>query len=121
MHQLSTKPQRRITDTTRRGSNQPHAEFFINYAHPRLNALQLGLTVRPPGVPSIFKNYDFNGPVYLPKLYDGRNRTFFRVLYQPSFSKSNFLRDTYTAPTEAMRSGDLSAVATALGRPIRDP
>ena len=31
-----------ITATSRRGSNRPHAEFFINYVHPRLRALQRG-------------------------------------------------------------------------------
>jgi hypothetical protein len=110
-----------ITATSRRGSNQPHAEFFLNYVHPRLRALQRGQTERPPGSPTIFKSYDFSGPVYLPKIYDGRNRTFFRVLYQPVSGRTPFVQNSYTAPTAALRAGDFSAAAQILGRPIVDP
>ncbi len=49
------------------------------------------------------------GPVWFPKLYDGRNRTFFFFAYEG-------LRDVFpepglfTVPTEAERRGDLSAL-----------
>jgi hypothetical protein len=50
------------------------------------------------------------GPVTLPKVYDGRNRTFFFTSYEqirpitPSF-------ETWTLPTEDFRRGDFSALA----------
>jgi len=47
------------------------------------------------------------GPIYLPKLYDGRNRTFFFVNYEgtrrPSLSTSSI-----AVPTELERKGDFS-------------
>jgi hypothetical protein len=49
------------------------------------------------------------GPIYVPKLYDGRNRSFFFFAYEG-------LRDVFpeprldTVPTEAMRNGDFSAL-----------
>ncbi len=49
------------------------------------------------------------GPLYIPKLYDGRNRTFWTYgvdilyRYRPE-------RGTFTVPTEAQRSGDFSAL-----------
>jgi hypothetical protein len=55
-----------------------------------------------------------SGPVYIPKLYDGRNRTFFMFgvdLFSRSFVPSV---TSLTVPTPAQRSGDFSALL-ALG------
>lgn len=55
----------------------------------------------------------FGGPVQLPKLYDGRNRTFF-------FGAVEWLYDEFpepgsrTVPTAAMRNGDFSALLPAV-------
>jgi hypothetical protein len=53
------------------------------------------------------------GPVYIPKLYNGRNKTFWFYAYEANKWKvpGNF---TGTVPTEAMRRGDFSALL-ALG------
>ena len=58
----------------------------------------------------------------IPKLYDGRNRSFFMFtmeLYQNPTHGGSFV----TSPTEAMRRGDFSDLRTAAGAliPIRDP
>ncbi|MGA2672782.1 MAG: TonB-dependent receptor [Terracidiphilus sp.] len=47
------------------------------------------------------------GPVIVPHLYDGRNRTFF-FLAEEGFSESNYLRASYQVPTDLERSGDFS-------------
>jgi hypothetical protein len=68
-----------------------------------------------------YKRYGFNvgGPVWLGKLYEGRNRTFF-------FSAVEWLYDKFpepgqfTVPTEAQRNGDFSALL-AQGIVIYDP
>src|SRR4029078_649083 len=50
-----------------------------------------------------------NGPLTLPKIYDGRDRTFFLVSYEPL--KDNVSEpQIFTTPTVAMRRGDFSAV-----------
>lgn len=49
------------------------------------------------------------GPVYLPKLYDGRNRTFWTYGFQ-GFNRRNPNTDYYTVPTAAERQGDFSAL-----------
>jgi len=50
-----------------------------------------------------------NGPVYIPKLYNGRDRTFFLVSYERL--KDNIAEpQVFTVPTQAMRSGDFSAL-----------
>lgn len=55
----------------------------------------------------------FSGPVYLPKVYDGRNRTFF--LYGLDVvDRSRNEQAFFTVPTEAQRRGDFSSLL-ALG------
>src|SRR4026209_2955532 len=47
----------------------------------------------------------FNGPVYLPGMYNGQDRTFFLVSYEGL--KDNIAEpQIFTVPTDAMRSGD---------------
>ncbi len=102
--------------TTKSGTNEFHgnAEFLLRnnvFDSRRYNARIADITRQG----EIALN--LGGPVLLPKLYDGRNRTFFftdvtvfRRINQPQGV-------TRTLPTEAMRSGDFSAFAN----PIFDP
>lgn len=53
------------------------------------------------------------GPVRIPKLYNGTNRTFFFYLFEENEIKYSY-DYTQTVPTEAMRRGDLSGLL-ALG------
>jgi hypothetical protein len=52
------------------------------------------------------------GPVYIPKLYDGRNRTFWSYGFD-NLDRMRPERGTYTVPTAAQRSGDFSALLAA--------
>ncbi len=51
------------------------------------------------------------GPVYLPKLYDGRDRTFFLFAYE-RLKNSEAEPQLFTVPTEAFRRGDFSSLLT---------
>ncbi len=64
---------------------------------------------RPNGVPVFFMQPDANvgGPVYIPKLYDGRNKTFFFFGYQRLHEKKVAQVDA-TTPTIAMKQGDFN-------------
>src|SRR5882757_1073042 len=55
---------------------------------------------------------EVDGPVFIPKLYNGKNKTFFMFDYQGrrQYSKSTGI---YTVMTEAERRGDFSALLTA--------
>ncbi|MFB3829928.1 MAG: TonB-dependent receptor [Bryobacteraceae bacterium] len=55
------------------------------------------------------------GPVYLPKLYNGRNRTFFFFAYEGYRNLSATTTST-TMPTMAMRGGDFSGLIDGAGR-----
>ncbi len=57
------------------------------------------------------------GPVYLPRIYDGNNRTFFFANYT-GFRRLNDVQGrTGTLPTAAMRSGDFSSNAELIYDP----
>jgi len=59
----------------------------------------------------------FNGPVYLPKIYDGRNRTFFMYSWEAIRSSIPYPL-TYTVPSLDQRNGDFSKTVQANGSPI---
>jgi len=75
----------------------------------------------PNGVPSFFLQPDFNigGPIRLPKVYDGRNRTFFFAGYQRLMEKRIVQVSNAAVPTAAMKAGDFSFGGR--GAPIFDP
>jgi hypothetical protein len=69
-------------------------------------------------------NYGFtlSGPVLLPKIYNGKNRTFF-YLSQDWFKQNQAQNQIGTVPTAAMKSGDFSHFVDSSGAliPIYDP
>lgn len=58
------------------------------------------------------------GPVYLPKMYDGRDRTFFFFAYE-RLKDNQAEPQLFTVPTEAYRRGDFSALLTQGQFPLR--
>src|SRR5690606_29835071 len=50
------------------------------------------------------------GPVYIPKLYDGRNRTFFMFNYEGRRRREPGAISTGLVPTDAFRRADFSAL-----------
>ncbi|MFL6448420.1 MAG: carboxypeptidase regulatory-like domain-containing protein [Bryobacteraceae bacterium] len=57
------------------------------------------------------------GPVWVPKVYDGRNKTFFYLVTE-SYRQKSPLSDQYTLPTVAERNGDFSASKRILYDPL---
>jgi hypothetical protein len=96
------------------GTNQLHGELFEYLKNDKLNSNgysrnAAGL-VRPP-----FKNNTFgftvDGPVYIPKLFNGRNKLFF-VLALEALRERNPQTQLWTVPTAAQRTGDFSQLLT---------
>src|ERR1051326_1187215 len=58
------------------------------------------------------------GPVVLPKLYNGRNRTFFLVTWE-SLRATSGKSQRGIVPTPEMRAGDFSKATDALGKPLK--
>lgn len=61
-----------------------------------------------------------DGPVYIPKVYNGRDKTFFTVAYE-RIQNNSPQQNSGRVPTDAERSGDFSALQSVLGITIYDP
>src|SRR6202034_4101389 len=54
------------------------------------------------------------GPIVIPKVYDGRNKSFFFFAYE-RFSLRQAANELVTVPTAAMRNGDFSGLVNSSG------
>ncbi|MEO7143719.1 MAG: carboxypeptidase-like regulatory domain-containing protein, partial [Bryobacteraceae bacterium] len=91
-----------------------HRQFFNLYT---ASQPQVG---NPNGVPSWFMQPDANvsGPVFIPKVYDGRNKTFFFFGYQKLIEKKTQAYTSQT-PTPDELHGDFNF--GGLGQALYDP
>ena len=109
-----------VSYTTRSGSNELHGSFEGFIRNEIFNANSWTNNKR--GVPRPPDNRQFysatvGGPLVLPKLYNGRDRTFFFTSFQWQGNKGG---TTYSArvPTEAERRGDFSRTLNPQGGPL---
>lgn len=112
-----------INFTTKSGTNDLHGTFWEYLRNKVLNANTFfNNKAGIPRAPFTQNQFGFNlgGPVYIPKLFNGRNKTFFFVDYE-GYRQRQGQSYTETVPTVAERSGDLSALSAALNAPIYDP
>jgi hypothetical protein len=106
-----------ISITTRGGSNQVHGTLYDFKRWAALNANswsnnRLGYPKPPVSYNQV--GFVVSGPVYVPKLYKGRNRTFFSLAYERDDDKRDLFRQA-RVPTELERSGDFSQTLNSLG------
>jgi Carboxypeptidase regulatory-like domain len=113
-----------VNFTTKSGTNELHGSAYEFLRNRELNANtffnNLNGTPRPAFTQNQF-GANLGGPVYIPKLYDGRNKTFFFVNYE-GFRLRQGQSTTQTVPTALDRTGDLSNYIGRTGRTgIYDP
>ena len=114
-----------VSVSIKAGTNRLHGAVYENLMRTSLNANTFandaaGLPTSPYGADHY--GFEVDGPVVIPKLYDGKRRTFFLF---------SFDRMTYTTPLDAItsvpsaaeHSGDFSSTRTAAGalETIYDP
>jgi len=102
------------------GTNALHGSAYEFFRNNTLNANNFfSNRAGSPLTPFTAHQFGFSvgGPVYLPKLYDGRNRTFFFTDYQASRSRTPSVF-TGTVPLAAWKNGDFSDLRTAAGAPL---
>jgi len=98
---------------TKSGTNQLHGtafEFLRNDAFDAKAPLQQTL-------PELRQNqfgFVLGGPIYIPKVYDGRNKTFFMVNYEGWRIRNGFDQSNFTVPDPAQLNGDFSNSGLAL-------
>ncbi len=109
-----------VNVVTRSGTNQVHGSAFdfLRNSAMNANAFFSNRNGRPI-VPSRRNQFGgaVGGPVYIPKVYNGRNQTFFFFHHEGTKSASQ-ATTTQTLPTLLERGGDFTQTMDASGRPI---
>jgi len=108
------------------GTNEIHGtlyDFVRNDALDANNFFNTGRGIRRP----VYKQHDFGGsvggPMWFPKLYNGKNRTFFFFSYEAFRNRDGANGTTRTVPTAEMYDGDFRNWVNAQGVqiPIYNP
>jgi len=109
-----------INVLTKSGGNAYHGSLFEFLRNDALDAQPYAFTsVHPAKSPFKWNDYGFelDGPVRVPKLYDGHDKLFFMANYEALRRRQNFL-NTYNVPTLAMFNGDFSELGTTIYDPL---
>lgn len=106
-----------VTSITKSGTNNLHGAIFWYHQESSFDATPWGSVVKP----KIDTN-DFGvtggGPVVLPHIYNGHNRTFFFSTYE-GYRGPRQSPQQYTVPTAEMKQGNFSHVTGV--QPLTDP
>lgn len=115
-----------VSVATKSGTNRLHGSAYEFLKRPFLDANSFANNAN-----GAARNYDkldqwggtVGGPVLLPKVYNGKDRTFFFVAYEKYRNDTIARSRTSSVPTDAQRSGDFSKTLTSAGQlmPIYDP
>jgi hypothetical protein len=110
-----------VNVVTRSGTNHYHGMAYVYPTNGFLNARPYNFSSQPQGKPAFKTTLGefggaLGGPVRVPYLYKGQDRTFFYVHYE-GFRNPSSGQSTSSIPTALARTGDLSEY----GRPIYDP
>ena len=123
--------------TIKSGSNDLHGSGFWYVQNEAFNAEDLSTKTQGKKKPRFRENnegYALDGPVYIPKLYNGRNKTFWFTNYEKTHYDDFVLNGFATLPVPAFKKGDFSQLLNpsftgnaqsgtqigtdALGRPV---
>jgi len=101
-----------VTFTTKNGTNNFHGSVFEYLQNQALDAIPYGFSSKSPKKFNTF-GLSFSGPVTIPHLYDGHNKTFFFVDYEGN-RRSTAVAQQFLVPTQRERNGDLSELDPTL-------
>jgi len=113
--------------TTKSGTNAYHGSVFELFRNEALdaNSWSNNFNAASSGIASVKprdRQNDFGGtlggPIRIPHLYDGRDKTFFFFAWEQYRNRQGLSNDLETLPTQAERGGDFSAL---LGPGVTDP
>jgi hypothetical protein len=102
-----------VTTISKSGSNGFHGGLFENFQNAEMNAADTFSHIVTPVKLNDFGAF-LGGPVVLPKLYNGHDKTFFFGSYEVLRLPKSF-QIVESVPSAAMRSGDLTAYNASLG------
>jgi hypothetical protein len=106
---------------TRAGSNQLHGAAFETARNNAIGVARSRTDTWTTGAPKYIRNEfgaSSGGPVWLPKIYNGRNRTFWFFSYE-GYRYAGAYRWNGAVPTQAMRNGDMRGLVDSRGNLYR--
>lgn len=116
--------------TSKSGTNNLHGTLFTYLENEDLDAGQpFNYTPSGNNYLPVQRQLDFGGslggPVLIPHLYNGQNKTFFFFAYEEYHNTQTLDQGTITVPTTAYRNGDLSSlllgpIVDSSGKPVLD-
>lgn len=95
-----------VTIITKNGTNRFHGSAFEYMQNSAFDAIPYGFDSKAHKAYNTFGG-SFSGPVQIPHLYHGKDRTFFFADYEGNRRRFT-TPEVLSAPTPAMRSGDLN-------------
>ncbi len=110
-----------INIQTRAGTNQYHGSLYTFGQSDILNANDWNSNRRgfaKAGFQKYLFGGTFGGPVKIPKLYDGTNKTFFFFNYDGERQSQDASLRTATMPTDLERAGDFSKTVNTAGQAV---
>jgi outer membrane receptor protein involved in Fe transport len=105
-----------VNVVTKAGTNQLHGSLWEFLRNEKLDARNFFLAQRNPLRQSQF-GAAAGGPVWIPKVYNGKNRTFFYGGYE-GYRQSQATQNLLLAPTTAQLNGDFSGIKNQLYNPF---
>lgn len=108
-----------INVVTKSGGNAYHGALFEFLRNDKMDAIGYSFsTVHPVKTPFKWNDYGFelDGPVRIPKLFNGKNRLFFMANDEWKSQRANGQAD-YTLPTAAEEAGNLSPLSNVVYDP----
>src|SRR3982751_5385101 len=115
-----------MTFVAKSGTNQFHGSAYEFLRNTNFDANDF-FSNKAGKARQIYKQSDFGatvgGPVWIPKIYNGHNKTFFFFSYEGFRNRNGATNATATVPTAEMYNGDFSNWVTRTGVqiPIYDP
>ena len=109
-----------VTFTTKSGTNKLHGSGFEYFQNSALDATVLNFPVKAPRTFNTFGG-SLGGPVTIPRLYNGRDKTFFFLDYEGN-RKTQSYPEELLVPSAADRAGNLNDLVQGLGAgPVLNP
>jgi hypothetical protein len=105
-----------VTFTTKSGTNQYHGSVFEYLQNQALDADPYGFSGKAPKKFNTF-GFSLGGPVRIPHLYDGHDKTFFFADYEGN-RRTTAVAQQFEVPTQAERNGDLTGLDPSLTTPV---
>lgn len=104
-----------ITTISKSGTNDFHGALFWYHQNRALDARSFGQTTLPSKVSNLFGG-TIGGPVRIPGLYNGKDKTFFLFSWESHrFPRQSLVQNT--VPTDRLRNGDFTGETVT----VRDP